>query len=266
MGNKSTNLRKRVIFFSEPYNMSSSILLEYIAEDDNIEVVAIAASTRKVSDRNTAKGFLKIIRTSGFSYFLMRVREAMHFRLMYGLAKAGLGLYSMRSFRFVARIYDIKTYLTGDVNDEKFLEIMRQKKPDLIVSCIFNQLLKKELLNIPKYGCINIHRSMLPKDRGLSATFNVLARNEESTGVTIHKVEEGLDTGPIYHQEKILIDNDTVFSLSQKMMHSIKEPLVEVIKNIESLEPVPQGSDYTQSSHPDKVMVRMFREYDRRLA
>ena len=76
-------------------------------------------------------------------------------------------------------------------------------QPDLIVVVAYAQILPKEILTIPKYECINVHGSLLPKYRGASCIQAAILNGDEETGITIMKMDEGLDTGPIIAQESI---------------------------------------------------------------
>lgn len=91
-------------------------------------------------------------------------------------------------------------------------------KPDLIVVVAYGQILTQSVLDIPKYGCLNIHPSLLPKYRGASPIASAILAGEEETGVTIMKMDAGMDTGPIVSQFIVHIEpNDTTESLSTRL-------------------------------------------------
>jgi len=99
------------------------------------------------------------------------------------------------------------------IQPEKLREpqAMRQLQewaPDLIVVAAFGQILKKDVLDLPKYGCINIHASLLPRWRGAAPINAAVLAGDEETGVTIMKMDEGLDTGPILAMKSIRIRRD----------------------------------------------------------
>lgn len=103
-------------------------------------------------------------------------------------------------------------------NIKNFSKEIEQLKPDLIVVIAYAQIITKEILNIPKYGCVNVHGSLLPKYRGASCIQASLLNNDDETGITIMKMNEGLDTGPIIYQTKINIaEDDTADTLSKKL-------------------------------------------------
>lgn len=104
------------------------------------------------------------------------------------------------------------------VREEEFLQKMEQLAPDLIVVAAFGQLLPKRLLDIPKYGCINVHASLLPKYRGASPIQWAILNGERVTGVTIMYMAEGLDTGDMITKELVEIaDAETGGSLHDKL-------------------------------------------------
>lgn len=104
------------------------------------------------------------------------------------------------------------------VRDEAFLKEMERLAPELIVVAAFGQLLPKRLLELPKYGCINVHASLLPKYRGASPIQWAILDGEKVTGVTIMYMAEGLDTGDMITKELVEITpEETGGSLHDKL-------------------------------------------------
>jgi methionyl-tRNA formyltransferase len=101
-----------------------------------------------------------------------------------------------------------------DINTPRFIKVLRELKPDLIISASFPKIFSKELLQIPPLGCINTHRSFLPKYRGTHPDVFAIMNGEHEAGVTIHYLDEGIDTGDIIVQGKVEISQtDTGFTL-----------------------------------------------------
>ncbi len=90
---------------------------------------------------------------------------------------------------------NIPVYQPRKVKDKEFVEILRNLKPDVIVVIAFGQILSKEILDLPKYGCVNVHASLLPKYRGAAPIQWAVIDGEEYSGVTTMYMAEGLDTG-----------------------------------------------------------------------
>ena len=101
-------------------------------------------------------------------------------------------------------------------------------EPDYILSIYYRKIFPKSLLQLPKYGCINIHPSLLPEYRGPVPTAWALLNGEKETGITIHLMDEGIDTGDILFQKTVDIDyNDTGFDLYTKIMNAGVELFIE---------------------------------------
>ena len=143
------------------------------------------------------------------------------------------------------------------VKDEAGVAWIRDKNPDLIVVAAFGQILSKEILDIPKYGCINIHASLLPKYRGASPIQQAVIDGEDYSGVTIMMMDEGLDTGDIIMQKKVKIEScDTGGTLHDKLAVLGGELVVEAAKSIEkgTFTRTPQGDDFSYAGIIDKKM------------
>jgi methionyl-tRNA formyltransferase len=98
------------------------------------------------------------------------------------------------------------------------MEQLRAWSPDLIVVAAFGQILRQEALDLPPYGCLNVHASLLPRWRGAAPINAAILHGDEETGVTIMKMDAGLDTGPILSQRAVRIEPDeTAGSLFEKL-------------------------------------------------
>ncbi|NLK73810.1 MAG: methionyl-tRNA formyltransferase [Clostridiales bacterium] len=114
--------------------------------------------------------------------------------------------------------HNLTIYQPVKVRDKEFVDKVRQLDPDVIVVAAFGQILPKDLLDIPQYGCINVHASLLPKYRGAAPIQYSIIDGEDKTGITIMYMDEGLDTGDIILQEELEIASDeTGGSLFDKM-------------------------------------------------
>ncbi|MDB9822480.1 methionyl-tRNA formyltransferase [Deltaproteobacteria bacterium] len=104
--------------------------------------------------------------------------------------------------------HDIETLQPQKVSDSNFCDLIKKKAPDLIIVVAFGQILTDEILMIPEWGAINIHASLLPRHRGAAPIQHSILNNETLTGLTVIRMDEGLDTGPILYQEEIPIKQD----------------------------------------------------------
>jgi methionyl-tRNA formyltransferase len=123
------------------------------------------------------------------------------------------------SIKDIAFRYYLPLYQPPEnVNDHKFIEVLRKLKPDLFISMYFGRLFSPELLDVPKLGCINMHPSLLPKGRGQGPSTWPIVYGDTETGQTIHYLDEGIDSGDIIAQRAIPIDpGDTSSTLGTKL-------------------------------------------------
>ena len=131
---------------------------------------------------------------------------------------------------------------------------------DLVVVIAYGKLISKEFLQLPKYGWINVHFSMLPKYRGAAPVQRAIWNGEESSGISIFQLDPGMDTGPIYLQKSIpIISTESSGECLIRMSQSVPETRDQTLRKIENLEvPLPQ-SDENSSLAPkiDKSELRI---------
>ncbi|MBK2295701.1 methionyl-tRNA formyltransferase [Francisella philomiragia] len=126
------------------------------------------------------------------------------------------------------------------------LEQIRELKPDVIVVIAYGIILPQEFLDIPKYGCLNIHVSLLPKWRGAAPIQRAIQAGDSKTGICIMQMDAGLDTGNILNTLEVEIqDTDTSQSLHDKFAKLSIKPLLETLENIDTIKPQPQQGEPT---------------------
>ena len=126
------------------------------------------------------------------------------------------------------------------------MEQLRRWEPDLIVVAAFGQILKKDVLYLPRFGCVNVHASLLPRWRGAAPINAAILHGDELTGITIMKMDVGLDTGPILSQRSIPITrDDTAGSVFETLSQLGADLLIETLPGYFSgkIEPVPQKEE-----------------------
>ncbi|WP_243093468.1 methionyl-tRNA formyltransferase [Thermus thalpophilus] len=128
--------------------------------------------------------------------------------------------------------------------NEAFLKVFREAAPEVAVTAAYGKILPKEILEVPPYGFLNLHPSLLPKYRGPAPVPWALIRGEKETGVAIMKTEEGVDTGPLYAlwRTEIAPDEDAE-ALARRLRDKGVELLLEVLQNLPHLTPVPQEGE-----------------------
>ena len=129
---------------------------------------------------------------------------------------------------------NIPVYQPEKVKNPEFVDILREINPDVIVVIAFGQILSKEILDLPKYGCINVHASLLPKYRGAAPIQWAVLDGEEKTGITTMYMEKGLDTGDMIDKAEVVLDKkETAGSLHDKLMVLGANLLLETLKKLE---------------------------------
>lgn len=145
--------------------------------------------------------------------------------------KAGRDLKILKSpVKLLAEKYDLIIKQPDKLKD--ILPFITEIKPDLIVVIAYGKILPKTILDIPKYNCINVHASLLPKYRGSACIPAPILNGDKISGISIMKMDENMDTGPIIEQIKIDLDpNETSLTLSNKIKEAIKKNLTTILIN-----------------------------------
>ena len=134
-----------------------------------------------------------------------------------------------------ALMHEIPVYQPQRVRkNPEFLETLKEIDPDIIIVAAFGQIIPKEILELPKFGCINIHASLLPKYRGAAPIQQAVIDGEKESGVTIMQMGEGLDTGDMISKIIIpLAQDETGGSLFGKLAQAGAELLIKTLPSIE---------------------------------
>ncbi|MBT3356039.1 methionyl-tRNA formyltransferase [bacterium] len=138
------------------------------------------------------------------------------------------------------------------------INLLRSKQPDLIIVAAYGIILPKEILDIPLFGCINVHASVLPEFRGSSPIHNALKNGRGKTGVSIMLMDEGVDTGKIFSQKSIVIPRDiTYLGLEDELIKISNQLLIPTLEKIvkKELTSTPQNNEQSSST-------RMIRKED----
>ncbi len=146
----------------------------------------------------------------------------------------------------VGRFADDKglfVYKISNVNSYEFTSLIKSLNIDFLIVVSFGQILKEKLLTLPKYCCLNIHASLLPKYRGASPISAAILNGENSTGISFMKMDKGLDTGPVFSMNELIIGAaDTSEILEHKLGRLAAENIIECLHKIctMGLKPVEQ--------------------------
>lgn len=154
--------------------------------------------------------------------------------------------------------YGIPVLQPLKIKEEDAVEELRKYPADIFVVAAFGQLLSEEILNMPRFGCINIHASLLPAYRGAAPIQWCVINGEEKTGVTIMQMAKGMDTGDILLQKEVVLDEkETGGSLFDRLMETGAELIVEVLPKIEAGELTPVVQKEELATYAGKITKDM---------
>ena len=150
--------------------------------------------------------------------------------------------------KMVAMENDIPVYQPESIKDEECINRLAELNPDIIVVAAYGKILPKEILTLPKYGCINVHASLLPKYRGSAPIQYAILNGEEETGVTIMQMAEGMDTGDMLSKATVTVGRANCEELHDKLASCGGQLLVETMKAIEDGTVCPEKQDDSKAT------------------
>ncbi len=154
--------------------------------------------------------------------------------------------------------HNIPVYQPVRARDEAFVGEMRTLKPDAMVVIAFGQILPKSLLDLPKYGCVNIHASLLPKYRGAAPIQWAVINGDEETGVTTMMMDVEMDTGDMLEKTVIKLNPDeTGGSLFDRLSLLGGDLILSTLSKLEKGEITPQPQDHAQATYVKKISKSM---------
>lgn len=245
----------RIVILTSASQIYSSVIVKRLIEE-KFDISGIISSSRILPKRSLFSSLLKIAKDSGYIYLLFRFIESMYHKYLELICPE-----KYFTVKKVVKRHSIPLHTIKDLNNNA-INLIKKLKPDLLISVYFGLIIKKEILDIPKQGCINIHRAPLPKYRGPSSAFWQLSNNEKETAATIHFVDTGVDSGAIISQEKFEINqDDTLHSLCYRSALISRDLLVMALNDIEkgNLQSIKQEEkDATKHPFPTKKAMRNF--------
>jgi methionyl-tRNA formyltransferase len=149
--------------------------------------------------------------------------------------------------KLAAEELGLKVYQPEKIRGPEAVERLRSLLPDLLVVVAYGQIIPRAVLDIPKLGAINVHASLLPRWRGAAPIARAILAGDRETGVTIMKMDEELDHGPILAMRETRIgDNEDAASLTARLAEMGAELLVEALENFDALRMV--GQDHEEAT------------------
>ena len=141
------------------------------------------------------------------------------------------------------------------VKDEAFLELLKEYQPEVIVVVAFGRILPQTVLDLPKYGCVNVHGSLLPQYRGAAPIQRAVLDGLKETGVTTMRMDIGMDTGDMLLQAALPItDEDTTGTMFDKLAELGGRLLIDTLAGLEAGTIVPQKQDDSKATHAARIL------------
>jgi len=237
-------------------NLYSSLIAAGLFADDRWSVVGVI-ETRRVFPGARSIAVRLLRGRYSFSFFWFKVVETLVYRLL-----AWLGLAATPTLDAQARRCGAPVVSTRRINSEDTVRRLREWDPDLIVSVSASEPFGRRLIAIPRLGAINVHASELPRHRGLAPYFWALHAGDRSTAVTVHRIDRGLDTGPILGQRPVAIEprdsaHDVFLRCSLAAADELRDAVAAIGEGRAEARPQQTGGSY--HSWPSPKDVEAFR-------
>ena len=150
---------------------------------------------------------------------------------------------------------NIPVYQPASVKDEDFLQLLQGYQPDVIVVVAFGRILPQAVLDLPPYGCVNVHGSLLPEYRGAAPIQRAVLDGRTETGVTTMRMDIGMDTGDMLLQAKLPItDEDTTGTMFDKLAALGGNLLIDTLTGLEQGSIVPEKQDDAKATHAARIL------------
>jgi len=223
-----------IVILTNDNFFSFTVLKDFLEKRKN-DIILIVFSSALIGKRGTFASIKWSLQNTGFRHTVFKLSVYGIFKFMKVLCELLPFIPNHYSSFLWAKRNGMDYVIAPNVNDTEVVERIKSVKPDLIISVSMNQIVKKQILEMPPQGCINVHCAPLPRYGGMSPYVWALAHNEDHSATTIHYMEEGLDTGDIIVQEKVnVVKNDSAFALFYRCCQLASKLLVKVIDKIEA--------------------------------
>lgn len=186
--------RPRVVLLTYP-SLAGAAIIQQMTRQPGINVVGIGLSGRVFKGANHVQAVSRMTRRTGGRF------------TAYAIAMTDLAWLALRAVGRPRALTDrnVDVHTIADINGGETYRWLESLEPDYVASCYFNQIIGPAVTRIPRRGCVNLHAALLPALRGPEPNFRALERDLTESGLTVHRVDEGIDAGPILHQERRVI-------------------------------------------------------------
>ena len=221
-----------IITMDDP--LQTNRFMKYVIDNCNHDFVGLAVAKGgrlKIGKKKSKITYLfSLLLIMGFTHFFINVFKTIFFKIQKSLSK--YHIFKNPSIIAYAAEKNIRTFNISNPNNKKFIKELSDLEPDIIINQS-QHIIKKGILDIPSIGVLNRHNALLPKNRGRLTPFWVLFRREKESGVSIHFLEKGIDSGDIVVQKRFRVNKNYTFnSLVKKNYEIAPKAMVEAIKKI----------------------------------
>ena len=257
----------RIIFFTQEDPFYVKIFFnEFFKHYKSLDEIKAIVISQPMGKKSTFQLALQMYNFYGLYDFLRMGLRYAHIKLM-GRKPAGRNrskhLHKTYTIKQSAEAYGLSVIERSDLNSKDFISLIKQYDPDLFISVASPIIFKEELTKTPKIDCINIHNAPLPKYRGMLPNFWQMYYGEKESGITVHKIDVGIDTGDIIAQRFVPIDpGETLDQLIRKTKAEGANLMMEVIESFRSgkIEYRKMEGEGSYFSFPSRKDVKEFRK------
>jgi methionyl-tRNA formyltransferase len=224
----------KIVIFTNDNFFSFTVLKDFlIKRKDDIQLIVFSSAL--IGKKGTFESVKWSIKNTGLMHTTFKLSVYGIFKLLKILCKILPFIKNnYSSFLWVKR-NGLDFLVSPNVNSDEVINKLKEINSDLIVSVSMNQIVKKQILELPPKRCINVHCAPLPEYAGMSPYVWALANNEDHSAATIHYMEEGLDEGDIIVQDKVaVVKNDSAFALFYRCCIKASQQLIDVVNKIEN--------------------------------
>jgi methionyl-tRNA formyltransferase len=258
----------RVVFVAPEEPLILPLFFERTLPALGDQVAAVAVVSPIYKNSSWIQQSRRFVRSFGLRWFAIEVARYSWNKTLDAVGRL-VPLGRAHSVRAVAQRNGVRLLRPVDVNAPDFIATLRSMDPDLVISVSCPQIFRRTLLELPRLGCLNVHSALLPKYRGMLPTFWAIVNGERETGVTVHRMVEGIDEGDIILQRRVPIAADeTLLSLMRNTKRVAADLVLESIKEFDAgtvssmPNPANEGSYF---SFPTRADVDRFRALGRRI-
>lgn len=257
-------LRVVVVTVQEYYYIPK--FLRGVLDSEAVEVVELLTMPPSLGTESTPRFALDLLRRFGPRVFAQHVAFYAKYATLDAVNRIR-GAGEPFSARTLAARRGIDHAHVTDVNDPSVVERLADREFDVLLSVAATQKFEADLLATPDRCAVNVHSSLLPEYRGVSPSFWTLLHGEDRTGITVHYMDEGLDTGDVIAQEPLPIrEGDTLHSLNARVAERGSEVLLDALEQVRAGTVTGTPIDAEEGSYfslPEREDVRAFRERGR---